>query len=303
MTEQQAEQQEADTGTESADTDDTPPEILTEAKESGWVPKDRWHGDPEQWKPAKEWVEKGRELAPYLSRQVSKLKEEIAGLKSEHAAEIGRIGKMNEKALQRQRDQIVADFAKQKREAVRLGDEKSYEAAEKAERTTLKNFDDEAAKASEKPKANGSINLTDAEQAAVQTFWNSNQQILNDPMLRGAADKFWNQVSGEMSDEPIKERLAEVRRRVVERFPDEFPGEQRKTNGAARVEGGGSRDGGVSDSGSAWNKLSKDVREAATYQIETERLFDPPGAKKGEKLTPAQLKEARENYAQIYNQD
>lgn len=44
------------------------------AREQGWVPKEEWDGDPEQWRPAKEFVERG-ELFEKMSSMGKDLKE------------------------------------------------------------------------------------------------------------------------------------------------------------------------------------------------------------------------------------
>ena len=300
MTEQQAEAQEAEV-TEADDTDDDgggeDAAIITEAREGGWVPKDQWRGPEEAWKPAKEFVEKGRELAPFLSRQNKQLKGELAALKSEHSVEFGRIAKMHERAMTTQRQSIERDFRGLKRKAVELGDTKSFDAAERDEAKALKTFDDEVAKADEKP-TNGAASPA-ADQAVVQTFWSANPKIRNSPMLRGAADELWQEVSGDMPDAPINEKLAEVKARVQEQFPDRFPG-QKKNGRAAAVEGAGARSLNGGDSGSQWAKVPKDARASAERHIMSERLFDPPGAERDQPLTPAQKKQAQEAWAGQY---
>lgn len=52
-----------------------------EAREQGWVPQDEWQGDPEKWRPAKEFVDRG-ELLKKLEHQGKELKQTNQALKS-----------------------------------------------------------------------------------------------------------------------------------------------------------------------------------------------------------------------------
>jgi len=52
----------------------TPTEIELRAMEDGWVPQDEWQGDPEVWRPAKEFVDRG-ELFKKIDDQNRTIKE------------------------------------------------------------------------------------------------------------------------------------------------------------------------------------------------------------------------------------
>lgn len=52
----------------------------SEAREQGWRPKDEWEGDPEKWRPAKEFVERG-ELFGKIDHMGKELKETRKALK------------------------------------------------------------------------------------------------------------------------------------------------------------------------------------------------------------------------------
>jgi hypothetical protein len=52
-------------------------ETLTEARESGWTPKEDFRGNPDHWVDAKTWVEKGRQLAPLMKQQNAGLKKDL----------------------------------------------------------------------------------------------------------------------------------------------------------------------------------------------------------------------------------
>lgn len=57
------------------------------AMEAGWVPQDQWEGDPDQWRPAKEFLDRG-ELFKKIedqNRTIKEFKRALDDLKSHHA--------------------------------------------------------------------------------------------------------------------------------------------------------------------------------------------------------------------------
>lgn len=58
------------------------PALEREAREMGWVPKDRFRGDEAKWIPAEEFVRRGHEVMPILRKNNERLMSEMAGLKA-----------------------------------------------------------------------------------------------------------------------------------------------------------------------------------------------------------------------------
>jgi hypothetical protein len=54
-----------------------PEEILKEATELGWVPKEKFRGAEDKWIPADEFVEKGRHVLPIMRENNARLKREL----------------------------------------------------------------------------------------------------------------------------------------------------------------------------------------------------------------------------------
>lgn len=53
-------------------------EVISKASEMGWVPKDKFRGDPERWVDADEYVRKGEEVMPILRANNKKLNEQLS---------------------------------------------------------------------------------------------------------------------------------------------------------------------------------------------------------------------------------
>lgn len=76
-------------GNTPAPEDNTPQLTAAEEKamEQGWVPQDQWEGDPEQWRPAKEFLDRG-ELFKKIedqNRTIKEFKRALEDLKGHHA--------------------------------------------------------------------------------------------------------------------------------------------------------------------------------------------------------------------------
>jgi hypothetical protein len=61
-------------------------EVISQAKEMGWVPKDEYRGDKNNWRDADEFVERGEHILPIVQATVKKLKAELLTRDSEVAS-------------------------------------------------------------------------------------------------------------------------------------------------------------------------------------------------------------------------
>src|SRR3990167_8194923 len=299
MADEEGEGQQAGAQEAVVETPAVPAEVETKARDMGWVPKEQYRGDPERWKPADEFVRRGEEVLPIVNAENRRLKERLNRVETESAEKIANLERMNGIALKAQRSQIESQYESLKEKAVELGDTKQYRAADKAQKDALKEFD---AAATEPAKENGKgktkTGLPADEEAVLDDWLKTNESWYKSPKLQGAADEAWVDVMREMPGAPLADTLAEIKARVAEEFPTAFG---RKTNGGgSRVEGAGGRGpSGNEGGGEAWGKLPAEAKQQAERFIK-EGIFDPPGKKKGEALTPAQLKAAREAYAEQY---
>lgn len=285
--------------------------LEAEAREMGWKPKEAWKGDPETWRPANEFVKRGKEILPIVNAELRKVKAENAELKRTHADEIAGVTKMSQKALKMLREQIEARYEPLKDRAISEGDNKTFRAVEKAQKDAVQKFDTEVeatTKPDPKDKPKGE-QLTDREQTVMASWLDENRSWFDtDEDLRFAANRLYDKVSKEKPGADLRERLDEVKERLEEKFPLQFGKQSNgRGNGAAKVEGANGRgpEGGDSAGGDLWRKVPEEVRKtAAKTLIEEERIFDHlVGAKKGQPLTQAQLRAAREKYAEQYLQN
>jgi hypothetical protein len=90
-----------------------PTPIELEARNQGWVPQDEWQGDPEKWRPAKEYVDRG-ELLRRIEGQSKSLKETQQALKQ--------LADMHKKVREVEYQRALNDLKTQKKAAMIEGD-------------------------------------------------------------------------------------------------------------------------------------------------------------------------------------
>lgn len=281
----------------------TDPAVEAEAREMGWVPKEKFRGPEDQWRPADEYLKRGKELLPIVNAENRKLRKQLDDLKAEMGETIANLGRMNKVALAKQRDQIVAQYEERKEKAVELGDKRLYADTKKAEAAALKEFDkaaEDAAGDKDKPKDSqpGGSKMSARDQAAVDEWLEENPWFNSSRVLRAAADDAFDEVRREMPAAKMEDVLAEVRNRVAADYPTKF-GKPANGSTAPKVEGGGSRSPGGGNGGSrAWDKLPAEVKKIADALIEDDGLF----LERGEKAVTHKAA-ARERYARQYLQE
>ena len=90
------------------------------AREHGWVPQDEWKGKPDQWRPAKEFNERGEMIGKLIHEQKSNssLRGEVDELKDS----IRLLGEHNKKVKEQAKKEALEELKNLKKEALRDND-------------------------------------------------------------------------------------------------------------------------------------------------------------------------------------
>lgn len=186
------------------------------AAQQGWVPESEWDGDPEQWRPAKEFLDRG-ELFKKIDEQNRTIKEFRRTLDefSKHHARV------RETEYKRARE----DLLRQKKEALQEGDADAViDIDEKLDMVK------EAQRAATVPQvAEPVINPTFAEWKSRNDWYDTNEA------MRAYADRIGNTL-GAQGGMSVTDILSEVEKRVKKEFASKFVNPKRNAPGA--VEGG-----------------------------------------------------------------
>jgi hypothetical protein len=288
-----------------ADAPQTDPTVEAEAREMGWLPKEKFKGDPTLWRPADEYLKRGKELMPLMQAENRRLKKQIAEVEERSAKTIENLGRMNKLVVQRLRKQIEAEYEEKMAKAVELGDKRLYSEANKGKNDALKEFDKAASEAEgDKGKAEaegisepGKMSVRDRD--ILDDWMDENPWMDDNATMRRYADRAFERIRRDNPRISWKDALAEVREKVEARYPDEFAkGGKPTASSAPKVDGGGSRSPGGGSNGRAWDKLPAEVKKIADSLIEDDGLF----LEKGEKAATHKAA-ARERYAKQYLQE
>lgn len=102
-----------------------------EALEMGWTPEEEWKGDPDKWRPAQEFVERGETIIPILRNENKKLRADMAAMEMGLKAQIERIRQEAQDGAKRDYEQKVAALKQQQRQAVEEGDIEKFDQVDK----------------------------------------------------------------------------------------------------------------------------------------------------------------------------
>ncbi|MDE3022466.1 MAG: hypothetical protein KGI54_11475 [Pseudomonadota bacterium] len=203
-----------------------PTAIELRAMESGWVPEDQWQGDPELWRPAKEYVDRG-ELFKKIddqNRTIKDFKRALDDLKGHHA-----------KVRETEYARALVALKEQKKTALEDGDAAG-----------VIKIDDQIDLVKEEQKRLAMPQQTQQTSEAAPEFTNwvaRNKWYDTSEPMRAYADSLGRKLAA--AGTSTEEVLREVERQVKQEFPHKFVNPNRGKPGA--VEGSSPKGGKAGD--------------------------------------------------------
>lgn len=233
-------------------------EVEVKAMESGWLPKDQWEGDPDEWVSAKQYIKNGE-----LFGRINAYKNRMQSLETQVSALV----KHNEKVYESGYKDALADLKTQRKEALLEGDtERVLELDEKVEelqeehKERIQEFKQEVAQA----------------QPAMHPSWepwlDKNRWYETDVVLRGYADGeakamvFAAQQQGTSLD--YEKVLQEVSRKVRQKFPEKFSNNTGSRSAVTKSD---------TDSGAGKTTRRSSFRELTPMEEEIARTLEKTG--------------------------
>lgn len=198
-------------------------DVEAQARSMGWRPKDEWRGDPDTWRDADEFVERGTTMIPILNKRIEGYESEIGSLREEVATLKQGQRKSEVDAYSR----AYRALAAKRRDAAAGGDMKVYDEAE----TEIAEL--EKARPKDEPEARGEAQEFDP---IVKAWVDRTPWFNSDPDMTQYAATEHGILRSEKPGLSTEENLREVERRVRQRFPAKFGNVRR--GGPGTVEGG-----------------------------------------------------------------
>lgn len=238
--------------------------VEAEAAKMGWTPKDQFKGDPAKWRPADEFVERGKNMLPIVQATVKRQEKQIEELTrtvkdfTEHMT----------KTEQRAYDRALATLKEQRKEAIAAGDGETFDKVDDQIAELKKDAEAKAAKAA--PKDAPADDPVYAEWETRNKLW------LEDPKMAayGETAAAFLRKTGETAQGA--EFLELVTKEVREKFPDKFENPRRAAAPAVEGAAPGARRGGKAyadmpaEARAACDRMAKngftDAKQAADFK-------------------------------------
>jgi len=195
-------------------------DIEKEARNMGWVDEDEFKGDPDKWRPAEEFVDRGKNIMPILKENLDRLTTKIEGLEKSNAADKATFAKYQEFASKAEERAFKKAESEYKKEISNL--KRDLKSAAKAE--DWDKFDDleKDIGSLEKPTPPEKIE-TPAEQPEAPEFveWKVANSWYGESMEKSIyADSIANFITATKPGITGKAFFDEVDRQVAEKFPE-----------------------------------------------------------------------------------
>lgn len=197
-------------------------EVEAEASKMGWTPKDQFKGDPDKWRPADEFVERGKQMVPLLRAQVKKQERQIAELTSTTK----QFAEFATKAEKRGYDSALAALKAERAEAVANGDGAAFTRVDEQ-------IEELKAEVAEKTKVSTKADDIDD---PVFDEWKGRNAWLNDPKMEAFGNASAQFLRSTGVTATGAEFLDMVTKEVKAKFPEKFENPRRAS--APTVEGG-----------------------------------------------------------------
>lgn len=197
------------------------PAMEAEARLQGWVSKEEWRHDPEEWTDAETFVKRGREINPILRKSLEKERRERQKIEQELAELKGTVKDLAEYRQRLEKtvyDRAMADLKKQRKAAYEAGD---FEAASQVDEAM-----DEMRTEQAKPAPKGEAPATPAKIDPRVSEWMERNRWYNDSneemvdYANAVAQRMVRQNGGKPLD--FDTALPEIERRVKAQFPAKF---------------------------------------------------------------------------------
>ncbi len=222
-----------------------------EARAAGWKPLSQWKGDKSGWVDAKEFLDQVkparlRDTLHRTSKELAELKRQREAEKRDFEDRLTRLDKMNAKALERQKTQLLGQLKAAQRHAAEAGDMEAFDHYREQEQEVTERFTKEEEELAPKPAA-------------------QKQEVSLDPTIKGWVDRnpavrfsgpkwnaavaFYSEAEAENPEGSTEDHLAHVEARLNEVWPGTVRAGKAKQNGNGRMngqknggEGGGQRE-------------------------------------------------------------
>lgn len=208
-----------------------------EARKFGWVPKEEWAGPEEKWKPAEDFLARGKEINGFLRRDFDILKTDLSAKERkllELEETVREFAVHHENTEKRAYERAKKELNEARKKAIELGDGDAFVAVEEE----LQALEQAAPKPKEKKKEAPDLA---ANQAALNSWLSENPIFSTDIEVQAIADGLSTLVKQQNPSLTGKEFLDKLAEKVKETIPHKFESGRKTSPVGSSSDAGGGR--------------------------------------------------------------
>jgi len=202
--------------------------VEEKAKAMGHVPLEEWKGDPDKWRPAEDFVERGENIIPILKKRIDNMETDFKLALKANAREVEEAKKVAFDLATEKYNEKLAALDNKEWEAFQDGDTEQYTKVKK-ERETLK----APVKPAEKKEPVSNVEFEDwrKKEKWYQTD-NPDDELTKEADIQAIA------LRKKYPDKPLSEIFKLTTANVKKLHPDKFTNSRRNEPGAVEEDGG-----------------------------------------------------------------
>ena len=254
---------------EASVTNETSPEVRHEAESQGWVPKERFRGNENDWVDAETFVKRGREILPILRKNNENLIKDLNQTKEqlkefrEAAEEFKRFQRESYERKATDYERRIQEIKDSRAQAITDGDGQKVNALDDALDEAKESFREakQAVKdvvSTKEPVATETAATIDP---SLQLWLDRNNWFGEDRRMTSIANGIGESLRLEfpgLKGQPFLDKLDEV---LAEEFPNKF-GVSKKNVSASRVESGSGRQSRSGSNAQSYDNLPPTAKDA-----------------------------------------
>ena len=254
---------------EASVTNETSPEVRHEAESQGWVPKERFRGNENDWVDAETFVKRGREILPILRKNNENLIKDLNQTKEqlkefrEAAEEFKRFQRESYERKATDYERRIQEIKDSRAQAITDGDGQKVNALDDALDEAKESFREakQAVKdvvSTKEPVATETAATIDP---SLQLWLDRNNWFGEDRRMTSIANGIGESLRLEfpgLKGQPFLDKLDEV---LVEEFPNKFGGSKKNVS-ASRVESGSGRQSRSGSNAQSYDNLPSTAKDA-----------------------------------------
>lgn len=222
------------------------------ASEQGWTPKDQWHGDPEQWVGADEFLERGEKHNGILRERNEKLISEVHAVKKELLDSVRQFGEATRKAEERAFQRAMKELQTQQRSAVENSDTETWENLEHEKESLQNEF--------EKNKKKPEQQYNPDQDPAYISWYDKNKWYNDDLDMTVYANQIAPIIANKVGNNNTPEFYDAIAREVRKKYPKNFRNVNRDI--PSPVQGTAQEGGKPGKGGNKYSDLPADAKSA-----------------------------------------